>query len=100
MPFWTYMLLCADGHYYTGHTDNLEQRLADHQGGRDPRSWTYTRRPVSLVWAEQFATRAEALDAEVRVGGWSRRKKEALIGGDWETLSLFSRPPGRRGPRP
>lgn len=32
------MLLCADGRYYTGHTDNLEQRLADHQGGRDPRS--------------------------------------------------------------
>ncbi|MFN7030773.1 MAG: GIY-YIG nuclease family protein, partial [Sphingopyxis sp.] len=33
MVFWTYMLRCSDGRYYTGHTDNLERRIAEHQHG-------------------------------------------------------------------
>jgi putative endonuclease len=51
---------------------------------------------VTLVWAEAFPTRLEALAAERQVGGWSRRKKEALIARDWASLSFLARPPGER----
>ena len=33
MSFWVYILRCADGSYYTGHTDNLDERIAKHQAG-------------------------------------------------------------------
>jgi putative endonuclease len=96
MAFWTYILSCSDGRYYTGHTEDLEIRLAQHQQGYFRNCWTYKRRPVQLVWSEAFPTRYEALEAERRVGGWSKAKKEALIRGDYGTISYFARPPRER----
>ena len=95
MSFWTYILRCADGHYYTGHTDDLERRVGQHQSGQI-RGYTYERRPVELVWSESFPSRAEALEAELRIKGWSRAKKEALIATHWERLSLAAVPPSER----
>ncbi len=90
MTFWTYILRCADGKYYTGHTDNLEARIAQHQSGEVP-GWTSMRRPVELMWSEGFETREEAIAAEVKVGNWSRAKKEALFVGDWDRVSAAAR---------
>jgi len=90
MAFYTYILKCADGKYYTGHTDNLEQRFAQHQSGYI-RGYTYKRRPVELIWSENFPARIDALEVEKQIKGWSRAKKEALIDGDWELISLLSR---------
>jgi predicted GIY-YIG superfamily endonuclease len=89
------MLRCADGRYYTGHTDDLERRIGEHQTGGFC-NFTTRRRPIELVWSQEFGTRDEALGAELTVKKWSRAKKEALIGGDWPTLSFFSRPPSER----
>ena len=85
MAFYVYILRCADGFYYTGHTDNPEARLTAHQNGTI-RGYTFSRRPVTLVFTEQFATRQEAFERERQIKGWSRAKKEALIKGDWEKL--------------
>ena len=90
--FWTYILRCADGSYYTGHTEDLENRIAEHQHGRFP-GYTHDRRPVELVWSQDFGTRIEALEAERKIKGWSRAKKEALIAGNWDLLSYFAIPP-------
>ena len=95
MAFWTYMLKCADGSYYTGQTDNLEHRFAQHQTG-GLCDYTARRRPVRLVWSQEFPTRLEALEAERRIKPWSRAKKEALVRGDWTTVSYFARPPKER----
>jgi len=92
MSFWTYILRCSDGHYYTGHSDNLEYRFAQHQAGGFC-DFTSRRRPVSLFWAQDFSTRIEALEAERRIKPWSRAKKEALAREDWAALSHFARPP-------
>jgi putative endonuclease len=89
VAFWTYMLECADGRYYVGHTDALEQRVAQHQAGRGS-DFTARRQPVMLVWSESFATREEALTAERQIKGWSRAKKEALIAGDWKRVSRLA----------
>jgi len=56
MNFWVYILRCADGSYYAGHTDNLEKRVAEHQAGELP-GYTFYRRPVTLVYTEVFTTR-------------------------------------------
>ena len=95
MQFWAYMLKCSDGSYYTGHTDNLELRLAQHDAGQGC-DWTRRRLPVKLMWCENFPTRIEALEAEFRIKPWSRAKKEALIAKDWARLSHFARPPHER----
>ncbi len=88
--FWAYMLRCADGTYYTGHTDELERRVAEHQSGELP-GYTQSRLPVELVWCADFPTRIEALEAERRIKGWSRIKKEALIRGDWSAIERLAR---------
>ena len=90
MVFWVYILSCADGSYYTGHTDNLEQRIGIHQAGAYP-GYTTSRLPVNLVWSQVCATREEALSAEMQIKGWSRKKKEAMIQGDWNEVSLLAK---------
>lgn len=93
--FWVYILRCADGSYYTGHTDNLEYRLAQHALGEGS-DWTRRRRPVELAWSQIMPTRDEAFAAERQIKPWSRAKKEALIAGDWAALTYFARPPSER----
>jgi predicted GIY-YIG superfamily endonuclease len=89
------MLLCAAGSFYTGCTTDLETRFGQHQGGTFG-GYTATRRPVELVWAEEFQHIDDAIAAERRIKGWSRAKKEALIRGDWSLVQwLAKRPSGR-----
>ncbi|OYY04324.1 MAG: hypothetical protein B7Y72_05685 [Mehylophilales bacterium 35-46-6] len=88
--FWVYILQCSDGSYYTGHTENLEIRLASHQSGDMP-GYTSTRLPVELVFSQSMLTRAEALSAEQQIKGWSRAKKEAMMQGDWVKVSDLAR---------
>jgi predicted GIY-YIG superfamily endonuclease len=95
LAFWVYILRCADGSYYTGQTDNLEHRFGQHQAGGFC-DFTSRRRPVRLLWSQEFATRIEALEAERRIKPWSRAKKEALIRGDWQGVSFYARPPKER----
>ena len=95
MAFWVYILRCADGRYYTGHTDDLERRLAQHQRGEGG-AFTSIRRPVTLMWCEDAPTRDEALAMERQLKPWSRAKKEAWIAGDYARLSHFAKPPAER----
>jgi tRNA/rRNA methyltransferase len=91
LQFYVYILRCSDGSYYVGHTDNIENRLAVHQAGSLPDSFTHDRRPVELVFCQDFQTRQEAFERERQVKGWSRTKKEALINGKWRRLEVLSR---------
>jgi len=91
MTFWVYILRCADGSYYTGHTDNLERRVAEHSSGAIPGCYTFKRRPVELVFSSSFPTRDEALASERQIKGWSRKKKEAMMRGDWAEVSRLAR---------
>lgn len=83
------MLLCADGSFYTGCTTDLETRLGQHQGGDVP-GYTMLRRPVELVWAEEFQDLHDAIATERRIKGWSRAKKQALVKGDWAEISRLA----------
>ena len=73
-----YILLCADGSYYTGSTNNLELRLQQHHCGEGA-NHTKKRLPVQLIYYEEFERVQDAFYREKQVQGWGRKKKEALI---------------------
>ena len=95
MVFWVYILRCSDGLYYTGHTVDLERRMAEHHDGLLG-GFTARRRPVELIWCDNVPTRYEAISAEFRIKKWSRAKKEALAAGDWRRVGYFAKPPHKR----
>jgi len=86
-----YMLRCADDSYYvgsaTGH--DLSPRIDQHNAGSYP-GYTFSRRPVVLVWSEYFDRITDGIAVERQIKGWSRAKKEALIRTDWTSLSRLS----------
>ena len=90
MKAWLYILKCADGSYYTGSTNNLPLRLAQHQAGEGC-IYTRSRLPVDLVYSQDFPSEHQAFLRERQVKGWSRAKKEALIHGDFEALVELSK---------
>ena len=87
--YWVYILRCADGSYYTGMTSQLEERFIEHQSGRFP-GYTFSRRPVELVFAEEFQDARLAASTERQIKGWTRAKKEALIRRDMDSLHLLA----------
>ena len=93
MSFWAYMLHCNGGRFYTGHTDDLEKRVWQHETGAIP-GFSRNFLPVRLVGSEEFGTRIEAKETEKRIKGWSRAKKIALIRGDWDHISRLAKSKG------
>jgi len=86
---WVYILKCRDASYYTGKTQDLECRIAQHQNGTY-KGYTSKRLPVKLVFVQGFATYYDAIMAERQIKGWSHTKKTALIRGDFELLHYLS----------
>ena len=92
-----YIVRCRDDSYYTGLTRlEAEQRVWQHNEGVVA-GYTHSRRPVELVYFETTESAREAITRERQIKGWSRRKKEALIEGDFEGLSGLAK---NRQPRP
>jgi putative endonuclease len=89
--YYVYILKCSDGSYYTGVTNNIEKRLTEHNSDDSVTSYTSKRRPVELVYSQQFNDIKQAIELEKQIKGWSRRKKEAFINEDWEKLKLYSK---------
>ncbi|MET4575138.1 GIY-YIG nuclease family protein [Ottowia thiooxydans] len=87
--FYVYILRCGDGSYYIGHTDDVVERMRQHESS--PVGYTSSRKPIELVWQGEFETREGALAFEQRIKGWSRAKKEALIEGDWKRVRQLAR---------
>jgi len=86
-----YIVRCADGHYYVGTTrGGLEQRIAEHNAGTFG-GYTKSRRPVALVYHQEFERIADVVAAERKLKGWSRAKKQALINGDFAALKRLAK---------
>ena len=90
MTGYMYILLCENGLYYTGSTNNLEKRLWQHFSGKGS-NFTRMHPPVELVYFELFDRIDEAFFREKQVQGWSRKKKEALIRGEYNKLPELSK---------
>lgn len=77
--FCVYILHCADDTLYTGMTRDLKRRVRDHASGKHHRAYTYSRRPVRLVWHEEAESKEAAEAREKQVKTMSRPRKEKLI---------------------
>ena len=88
--YFVYIIECSDGAYYTGVTNDLENRLWEHNEGIHPKSFTYKRRPVVLRYWERFDDINQAIQWEKQLKGWGRKKKEALFKEDWDEIIRLS----------
>ena len=75
---YTYILKCKDDSLYTGWTNDLKKRITSHNAGKGAK-YTKARRPVELVYYEEFQTREEAMKREYAIKQLSRKEKEALL---------------------
>ncbi len=76
--FYTYIVECSDKTLYCGYTTNLEHRINAHNKGEGAK-YTRPRRPVRLVYFEEYAERAQALRREAAIKKLTRRQKLMLI---------------------
>lgn len=76
-PWIVYVLRCAGGTLYTGITNDLERRLAEHRAGRGAR-YTRGRLPLELFHREEAASRGAALRREAAIKRLDRAGKLAL----------------------
>jgi predicted GIY-YIG superfamily endonuclease len=86
-----YILRCSDGRYYVGLTRKTsEERVGEHNAGTYE-GFTKARRPVVLVWSQEFQMITDAIAAERQIKRWSRAKKEAFICGRFDLLPELAR---------
>lgn len=86
-----YIVECSDGSYYTGLTKQpIEARLWEHNEGVY-KGYTFTRRPVKLVFMESYDRIVDAIARERQIKGWNRKKKQALIQYAYEALPALSK---------
>lgn len=88
--YYVYILKCSDNSYYTGVTNDIDRRLYEHQIGLNSNSYTHKRRPVKLVFCDYFIDINQAIEFEKQVKGWARKKKEAIMVGEWNKLKELS----------
>ncbi|MQN02106.1 MAG: GIY-YIG nuclease family protein [Lachnospiraceae bacterium] len=77
--YYTYIVKCSDNSLYTGYTTNLERRVKEHNNGKKGAKYTRSRRPVELVYYEEYAARHDAMSREALIKQLSHREKCQLI---------------------
>lgn len=75
---YVYIVKCSDDTYYTGWTTNLEKRIATHNNGTGAK-YTKARRPVELIYYEEYFNKSQALKREYVIKQMTRKEKEQLI---------------------
>jgi putative endonuclease len=90
MKGYMYILKCSNDLYYVGSTNNLDLRIQQHKLGEGA-NFTRKHLPVELVYFEEYDRIDEAFRREKQVQGWSRKKKEALISGEFGKLPELSK---------
>jgi len=78
--YYVYMVRCADDTLYTGIATELERRIEEHNSSEKGAKYTRVRRPVTLVYQEQFPDRSSASKREYEIKKkMSRKEKLQLI---------------------
>jgi putative endonuclease len=88
--YYIYILICSDGLTYTGFTNNISRRLDEHQRGLNKDCFTYKRRPIELIFQQEFNDVNQAIYFEKKIKIWSGKKKIALANGEYDMLQILS----------
>lgn len=76
--WFTYIILCLDGSYYTGISNNLAKRLQEHIDGTGG-AYTRSHKPVKIVYREAFSSKSLALKREAEIKKMSKEEKTELV---------------------
>ena len=92
--YYVYILKCSDSSFYTGITNNLEKRYNEHEIGRFKDCYTFKKRPLELVFYQEFNDVLQAIYFEKKIKNWTRAKKQALINrcDSWELMYSIDLP--------
>lgn len=88
--YYIYILKCSDNLLYTGFTNDISRRIDEHQLGRNKSSFTYKRRPVELIFHQEFNDVKQAIYFEKKIKNWSAVKKLALVNNNFDMLQILS----------
>lgn len=77
--YFVYILKCSDGLTYTDITNDISRRINEHQLGLNKDCFTFKRRPVDLIFQQEFNDSIAAIHFEKRIKNWSAKKKFALL---------------------
>ena len=88
--YYVYILQCSDNLIYTGVTNNLTRRFEEHQNGLNKNCFTFKRRPLKLIFQQEFNDIEQAISFEKRIKNWSAKKKLALANGEYDLLQILS----------
>jgi putative endonuclease len=88
--YYVYILCCSDSSLYVGVTSDIDRRLTERNAGKYHNAYTHSRRPVTLVFYQEFTEPNQAIEFEKKIKKWSRAKKQALIDGNFDALQSLS----------
>jgi putative endonuclease len=88
--YYVYILECSDKLLYTGITNNLERRLDEHKKGLNKTCFTFKRRPLKLIFQQDFNDIEQAISFEKKIKNWSAKKKLALANNEFDMLQILS----------
>lgn len=91
MNYFVYIIECSDKSLYVGVTNDYEQRLFEHREGINIKAYTYSRRPLQLIYVERFSNINHAIEFEKQVKGWSRKKKLSYIENSFDGLVDYNK---------
>ncbi len=76
--WYVYILLCKDGSFYTGSSNDVERRFLVHLSGKGSK-YTRSHKPIKIVYQEELPTKSVALKRELEIKAWSREQKLAFL---------------------
>ena len=88
--YYVYILECSDGLTYTGVTNNLSRRFEEHQNGLNKNCFTSKRRPLKLIFHQDFNDIEQAIYFEKKIKNWSAKKKLALANEEFDMLQILA----------
>ena len=88
--YFIYILECSDLLLYTGFTNHISRRMEEHEFGSNKNCFTYKRRPVRLLFHQEFIDVEQAIYFEKKIKKWSAQKKRALANGEYDRLQYLS----------
>lgn len=77
--FFVYILKCSDSTLYTGFAKNLENRVKEHNEGKRGAKYTRGRRPVELVYSENYENESDARKRECEIKKMQKKQKADLL---------------------
>jgi len=88
--YYVYILKCSDGLLYVGVTNHIARRFEEHQQGLNKTCFTFKRRPLELIFSQEFNDINQAIYFEKKIKKWSSKKKLALANEDFNMLQILA----------